>query len=353
MDGPSTGILGVVAVLEMGYLALALGLLFGHAVWLRWEDARYAERMAEGRMVLTRALGAGVLASQDVAVLRRLPVARQAQLISEWGANLSGQGSAIVASLSVELGMVRAAERMCKSRRWAQRVRGIRILTVLAEGSEAVPPLFRDPSPVVRSQVAYWAAMHPTPASIDAMLQMLGDTDRFCRFSAMDALHRMGTAVIDPLVQFVTAERGSHVDLAMAVISVMGDEHFVNVARTMINAQSPVTRAFAAKVLGAVGGVAQIGLLLERLDDPVPIVREAAAMAIGELGHWPVAPRVARLLGDSEWNVRRAAALALRELGAPGHLFLRRTLKGADRYAVDMARHVLDLPTHAKLAKAS
>ncbi len=353
MNGPSIGVLQVVMLLEAAYFLVALGLLFGHAAWLRREEHRFAGLMLEGRAALTRALGSGALSPDDVATLGRLPLSRQTQLISEWEANLSGQGSALVAELSRHLGMVRAAERMCRSWRWAQRVRGIRILTLLSEGTRVVPALFQDSSPVVRSQAAYWATAHPTAESIAALLQMLSDSDRFCRFAASDALHRMGTAVIDPLVQFVTREQGPQVDHAMAVLSVIGDEHFVHVARAMIAAESPVTRAFAVKVLGMVGGVAQVGLLVERLQDPVSMVREAAASAIGNLGHWPTAPQVARLLGDPEWNVRRAAGLALRGLGAPGHLFLRRALKGADRYAVDMARHVLDLPTRARMATAS
>ncbi len=344
MTGLSDQTLWIAAGFELAYLLLGLGLLFGHAIWLRWEEHRYASRMSAGRAVLTRAVGGGGLTPEDVTLFRQLPLHRQLALISEWGTNVSGEGAAIVGRLSEQLGLARAAEQMCRSWWWSRRVRGVRTLTVLVEKSEVVPALFQDRSPVVRSQVAYWAASHPTPASIEALLRMLGDPDRFCQFAAMDALHRMGTVVIDPLVHFVTNEKGPQVDLAMSVISTMGDEHFVHVARTMIVAERALTRAFAAKVLGTVGGVGQIDLLLARLEDSVPVVREAAVAAIGGLGHWPVAPRVARLLNDQEWTVRHAAALSLRALGAPGHLFLRRALKGTDRYAVDMARHVLDLP---------
>jgi hypothetical protein len=39
--------------------------------------------------------------------------------------------------------------------------------------------------------------------------------------------------------------------------------------------------------------------------------------------------------------------LALRSLGPPGLLFLHRSLQDADRFAADMARHMLDLPDMA------
>ncbi|MFO0775956.1 MAG: HEAT repeat domain-containing protein [Nitrospiraceae bacterium] len=338
---------------EGAIMVFALAMLFGHALWIQWEAQHYAADMASGRTALTRALGTGALAPEDSAALRRLPLNRQVGLVHEWGTNLSGRGADIVGALSEQLGLMRAAERMCRSWWWSRRVRGVRILTVLVAGNAIVPPMFQDRSPVVRAQVAYWAASHPTPASIEALLAMLSDPDRFCRFAAMDALHRMGTVVIDPLVQFVTTQDGPQVDLAMSVISVMGDEHFLHVAKTMIVAERAVTRAFAAKVLGAVGGVGHLSLLLDRCADPVATVREAAVTAVGNLGHWPAAPRVAKLLGDPEWIVRHAAALALRNLGAPGRLFLRQALKGTDRYAVDMARHVLGLPMPGQTARAA
>lgn len=353
MIGLSMELLTLVVVFEAGCLLVALGTLFGHAVWQRTQEARYAERMDQARTMLTTALGSGALSAEDVALFRRLPIARQAWLLSEWGSNLSGRGSAVVSSLSQQLGMVRAAERMCLSWRWAQRVRGVRILTMLAEGSTVVPTLFDDRSAVVRSQVAYWAATHPTPDTIAALLRMLGDRDRFCRFAAMDALHRMGTVVIEPLVEFVTSQRGPTVDHAMAVISVMGHEHFLHVGTAMMTADSPVARAFAAKVLGAVGGVAHVPFLLAKLADSVAGVREAAVQAIGGIGHWQSSPKVAQLLLDPEWNVRRAAGLSLRDLGAPGRLFLRRAVRGSDQFAADMAKHVLDLPVHGQVTKAA
>jgi HEAT repeat protein len=78
-------------------------------------------------------------------------------------------------------------------------------------------------------------------------------------------------------------------------------------------------------------------------------VRAAAAKALGKLGHWPAASSLASLLRDRDWNVRREAGLALRAFGAPGALFLRRSLSDSDPFACDMARQVLDLPETARL----
>ena len=63
--------------------------------------------------------------------------------------------------------------------------------------------------------------------------------------------------------------------------------------------------------------------------------------------YWQAGTLLAERLRDERWRVRREAGLALRALGAPGTLFLRRALKGDDRFAADMAQQVLDLPEAA------
>ncbi|MGA7668850.1 MAG: hypothetical protein WBW04_00410, partial [Nitrolancea sp.] len=63
----------------------------------------------------------------------------------------------------------------------------------------------------------------------------------------------------------------------------------------------------------------------------------------GRLGHVTSASALALKLRDRAWDVRRAAALALRDFGAPGILYLRRSLNDVDPYAADMARQLLDI----------
>jgi len=73
----------------------------------------------------------------------------------------------------------------------------------------------------------------------------------------------------------------------------------------------------------------------------------AAARGLGRMQHWQAASQLAEGLRDSAWHVRRDAGLALRSIGAPGALFLRRSLNSDDRFAADMAQLVLDLPEAA------
>jgi HEAT repeat protein len=103
-------------------------------------------------------------------------------------------------------------------------------------------------------------------------------------------------------------------------------------------------RAWAVRLVGAVGGDENATAVMQRLEDPAEQVRAAAALALGRLGHWPAAPALAARLSDPSWEVRRNAALALRVLGPAGELLLGRALRDEDRFARDMARQTLDLP---------
>ena len=86
---------------------------------------------------------------------------------------------------------------------------------------------------------------------------------------------------------------------------------------------------------------------MEMLSDSESNVRAGAASALGRMRYWQAGSLLAERLRDQRWRVRREAGIALRGLGAAGTLFLRRALKGDDRFAADMAEQVLELPEAA------
>jgi HEAT repeat protein len=100
-------------------------------------------------------------------------------------------------------------------------------------------------------------------------------------------------------------------------------------------------------LLGAIGGAEAAARLIELLSDDDARVRAGAASALGRMRYWQAGSLLAERLRDQRWRVRREAGLALRALGAAGTLFLRKALKGEDRFAADMAEQVLDLPEAA------
>lgn len=323
-------------------------LVFAHGVWLAGYRRWSAPRVARGRAVLYRLLSSPQLAPEDVEALRALPMHMRIGLLLELSRSVSGTLGAGLRDLARELGVVRKAERLTRSPFWWSRLRGARLLTALDGRETVMLPLFSDRAPSVRAQAAEWAADHPSPEVVGALLELLGDPAVLCRFTVQDSLLRLGMAASRPLADFLAVRTGPAAASALEVAAAIAQPLFLESALALCRDAHPPTRARAVFLLGAVGGLEGAQTATALLDDPDPEVRAAAAQALGRLGHWPSAPAVARLLRDPAWEARRAAGLALRELGSPGLLLLRRFRGDADRFAADMAQQVLDLSAVAE-----
>ncbi|WP_447603348.1 HEAT repeat domain-containing protein [Nitrospira sp. Nam80] len=341
---PTASWLTFVLVIEATALAGSLGLLFGQAAWLRWVTRWLEPKRQAARSIVLQALEAGTDQSQALEAVTALPLHAQVELITDLGENLNGVKLKALANIAKQSGILDHSERLCRSRWWSRRVRGIRLFTVLAEGEHIIPSLFPDPSAIVRSELANWAAAHPSPEMIDILLRLLDDADGFCRFAAHNALYRMGLIVVEPLARHLESQTGVALERAMAVAVSLGHERFIDPARACLSHADPTIRTLAIEALGKSGSLRFAPALLDRLNDPAAHVRQAAAHALGRLKCWQASPAVARLLEDPVWTVRQEAALTLRSLGAPGILLLRRSNSSRDKFARDMAQHVLGFP---------
>jgi HEAT repeat protein len=179
---------------------------------------------------------------------------------------------------------------------------------------------------------------------------MLADPATQARFAVQDALLRMGTIVTEPLAAFLETHTGLPAESGLRVAGAIGSSAFLPAAVRLSANDNVGVRIAATNVLGAIGDESSTDRLAGLLKDPDPDVRAAAAHALGRMQHWQSASQLAECLRDSSWQVRREAGLALRAIGAPGALFLRRAIKGDDRFASDMAQQVLDLPEAAATA---
>jgi HEAT repeat protein len=158
-----------------------------------------------------------------------------------------------------------------------------------------------------------------------------------------DSLVRLGGVAVAPLARFLELPSADP-SPALRVARHLGDARLLDAALRHSGAQSAKVRREAAAVLATLGGSQVAQRLTELLDDPDAGVRAAALDGLRRAGHWPAAARIADALTDPAWDVRRNAGLALRAFGAPGVLFLRRSMSHPDAFAADMARHVLQLP---------
>jgi HEAT repeats/HEAT repeat len=333
-----------VALALAALLLATLVLLVAHGTWRALSDARWRRPLAEARAALAHTADRLELTPGDAKALERLPDERRIDIFAELAQSVAGAPRSALAEAARELRVIDRAERLCGSRAWRRRLRGVRLLTTLGGGEDAVPPLLSDPRPEVRAQAAEWAAGHGSEDNVRRLTAMLGDPLGLARFTVMDSLIRLGASAVEPLRDAIAATRSEQAVAALRVGAAIGDPRLAPAARERLEDENPAVRAWAVRLVGAVGGDENAAAVVGRLEDHAEEVRAAAAVALGRLGHWPAAPALAARLSDASWLVRRNAALALRSLGPAGELLLGRALREDDRFARDIARQTLDLP---------
>lgn len=349
------GVLIRLVAAELALVAAVIAAMVGHAVWLAVRRRRLASRLVGVAADLAAAVQGKGVAQAGLTRLDRLPTSEQIAAFDGIGANLAGVQRERLTQVAVRVGLIAKAERWCTSRRWGQRLRGARLLTLLEGGTAVVPSLLDDVRPEVRAQAALWAGAHPDPESIERLLAMLSDRDSLIRFTVQDSLMRVGRPAIEPLLRHLSAAQGAPTKDALELAAGIADVRFLMPALELCRAPEGPTRSGAATLAGSIGGSQATTVLMELLGDRDPGVRSAAAKALGTLGHWPAGGKLAACLSDSAWDVRQAAGIALRALGPAGVLLLRKALSDPDRFARDVARQVLDLPgddTHGVQAPA-
>ena len=343
----SQSLLNIVMLVEIGLLALAVVLFFTHGIWLYVSENRLARLSKIARDSLAQLVTRGTVNVEQMSVLENLPPDVQVIAFLEISRNLTGTGKERLRFAAQQVGVIDRARKLCESRRWQRRLRGARILSQLDVPDPLVQKLLADPHPALRAQAAEWAAAQPSPTVISAMLALLADPATQARFAVQNALLRMGTVVAAPLGDFLDIQSGRAAEAGLRVAETMAGPRFAQTALRHSQTDDVGIRVAAAKLLGAIADAQAAERLVALLNDDEARVRAAAAHGLGRMQHWQAASQLAYGLRDRTWRVRRESGLALRAIGAAGTLFLRRALKGDDRFAADMAQQVLDLPEAA------
>ncbi len=334
-------------LIEIALLILAVGVFFAHGLWLFVTKNRTLRHMQAARDSLARLLTRGTVSVEEIEALRRIPRDVQVMAFLEISRNLTGAGKERLRFVAREVLLLDRVRKLCESRRWTRRLRGARLLARMDVADPIVEKLLADPHAAVRAQAAEWAAAHPSPTVISAMLMMLADPATQARFAVQDAMLRMGGIIAEPLAAFLETHSGLPAESGLRVAEALAETRFLPAGLRLSESADSGVRMAATNLLGAIGGAAPAERLTELLKDSDSHVRAAAAHGLGRMHHWQAGSQLAESLRDSAWHVRRDAALALRAIGAPGALFLRRALKGNDAFAADMAQQILDLPEAA------
>ncbi len=343
----SQRILDLVMLTEIALIALAVSLYFLHGVWLLLNQRRITAATDSARETLVRLVNTGVVDTEQVKSLGKIPRGVQVTIFLEASRNLSGAAKERLRFVAQQVGVLDRARKLCESRWWTRRLRGARILSRMDIPDPLVLELLRDRNPAVRAQAAEWASAQPSVPVITAMLRLLADPTTQARFAVQTALLRMGAVVAGPLATFLERNSGRAAEAGLRVAESLAEPRFEAAALRLSRTDDVAIRTASAKLLGGIGGAPAAERLVELLSDGAPEVRAAAAQSLGRMHHWQSGSMLAQGLKDPTWRVRRQSALALRALGAPGALFLRRAMKGDDRFAVDMAQQILELPAAA------
>lgn len=328
----------------MVVVVLGLAVLFGRAGWQRATARRRARRHALGREALQVALEEDETNPLELAALAALPRRTQITMLAAIAPSLSGESRRSLTRVAEQLGILKHADKRCRSRLWWRRLHGARLFALLGSGEASVPALLGDRRAEVRAQAARWTIEHHDDGILERLLEMLDRDDASTRFAVKDALIRIGRRVTERLARHLAAPSGPARVPALEVAVALADPVLLPVGLELCEDESSAVRAMAARLIGALGGDEGTDVLVRMLRDEAPEVRAAAARSLGKAGHWPAAASLAAMLGDQAWEVRRQAGIALRSLGSPGMLFLRRALSADDAFAADAARQMLDLP---------
>jgi HEAT repeat protein len=197
----------------------------------------------------------------------------------------------------------------------------------------------------------------PGTASVDALLDALGDRSREARIAAAISLNALGALpplqtvlerigpkglrsrrLID-LFESLPADRGDELlgnalkadgtpfvrAAAIEALSLSGDYRFLSAMERLARDPSPEVAAAALRAIGRFGHPTASETVLAALGSTDWEVRKEAAEAAGRIGIAEAVEPLTSLLGDGEWAVRYAAGKSLKEIGTAGMEALQRT----------------------------
>lgn len=161
-------------------------------------------RLEHARRILARAARGEPFSADD---LLGLPLRLRLQVFAELAPSIQKAGRSLVTALAgeaawrtgrragVAAGAGRADCAGCAS-------------SVAGGGADVVTPLLGDRHPEVRAEAAAWACEHPSPHVVDPLVGLLADPHPRCRFTAKDALLRVGGAAVAPVARRLARPSG-------------------------------------------------------------------------------------------------------------------------------------------------
>ncbi|RJP32022.1 MAG: hypothetical protein C4536_06820 [Actinobacteria bacterium] len=241
-------------------------------------------------------------------------------------------------------GFTAARTRQLRSRSKSRRSDAARRLGRIGD-PRSVPELkelLEDPGEEVREAALYALGRIGTREALESMLDALNDGDRWSQEKVAEAVEEAGDESRRVLVGLLRDGNPMRRAFAAEVMGELGGaEEAVYLEEALADEEVDV-RARAADSLGRMRHRLARPALLQALDDPAWQVRAQAVKALGGIGEEKDVSRLAEMLRDTEWWVRNNAASALREMGEMGEGPLAAMLWDEDRFARETAAQALE-----------
>jgi len=249
-----------------------------------------------------------------------------------------------VISLYELSGFTDARIRQLHSRSKSKRSDAARCLGRIGD-PRAVPELeklLQDPREEVREAALYALGRIGTRESLESMLDALNDGDRWSQEKVAEAVEEAGDESRRVLVGLLRDGNPARRAFAAEVMGGLGGTEEAVYLEEALADESIDVRARAADSLGRMRHRLARPALLQALEDPAWQVRAQAVKALGSIGEEKDVPRLVEMLRDTEWWVRNNAAAALREMGETGEGPLVEMLWDGDRFARETAAQALE-----------
>jgi len=180
-----------------------------------------------------------------------------------------------------------------------------------------------EPGSDERRAVIYTLKAEPTEEHLLEIRDLLSDTDRDVRATALNALVGLGVPdAADLAVRGLDDPDGFVRATAAKLVADVGDPGLADVlVGPLLEDPDPIARQRAAEALARFGGPAALDALNRALADPMERVRRAAVSGLIDLDPAHAVDELARLLReDPAWEIRAQAAHALGLTGDPAVL---------------------------------
>jgi len=305
----------------------------------------YLARRSASDLTWLGAVHAALLVEDGQNPLRGASRRRHALALTSLVQHVTGDQRDQLREWAKAVGLDNWARRGSWAPRATRRVAAVSTMSTLGIDDDRRLRACSDRNPRVRMCAAEPDFTQASQERIDRLIGLTTDASPRVRFAARDSLARLGGDVAPSLLPFLASADRRVAAAALDVAQTTPHPVLLPAALALSQPDRSVEeRLQALRLLSRLECPERVPVLREALGDDDPHVRAAGADGLRRAKAVSCASALSERLRDPAWEVRRAAGGALRELGPVGLVLLRSAVRCDDRFAVDMARTMLNLP---------